>query len=262
MSIHETAIVHPKAELAEGVEVSPFTIIGEHVRIGKRTVIGPHCVITGRTVIGEGNLIFSGSQIGILSQDRKHKEGLIGRTEIGHNNVLREHVTISASTMTSYDDDHRVTTIGDGCLMMAYSHVAHDCHVGSGVTMANCASLSGHVDVEDYATLGGLSGVHQECVVGQLAFVGGMSRVTKDIPPFMIVEGNPARCCGPNNVGLRRHGLSREDRSRIKAMYRIMFRSDLNTTQALHEIEATVEDCEVRTHFVEFIRKSIRGVTT
>jgi len=261
MKIHPTAIVHPSAELAEGTEIHPFAIIGPHVRIGNGTVIGPHCLIEGRAVIGENNRFFSGAQVGILSQDRKHKPGLIGRVEIGHNNEIREHATISASTMTCYDDEHRLTSIGSGCLLMAYSHVAHDCHVGSEVVMANCASLSGHVDVEDRAILGGLSGVHQECVIGRLAFVGGMTRVTKDVPPYMIVEGNPARCCGPNNVGLRRTGLDQEIRASIKAMYKILYRSDLNTTQALHEIEARVEDCEERTHFVDFVRKSIRGVT-
>lgn len=261
MKIHPTAIVDPKAELAEDVEVQAFTIIGPHVKIGRGTIVGPHCVITGRTVIGEFNEIFSGAQIGILCQDKKHKPGLIGRVQMGNRNQVREHVTISASTMTSYDDDHRVTSIGDGCMFMAYSHVAHDCHVGNNVIMANCASLSGHVEVEDNAIFGGLSGVHQECVIGKLAFIGGMTRVTKDVAPYMIVEGNPARCYGPNTVGLKRYGMSDETRARIKAMYKIMFRSNLNTTQALHEIEAKVEDCEERTHFLEFFRNSLRGVT-
>lgn len=261
MRIHPTAIVHPKAEIADGVEIQAFAIIGEHVRIGENTIVGPHCVIDGRTVIGKENHFFSGAQIGILSQDRKHRPGLIGRTQIGDRNLFREHVTISASTMTSYDDEHRITSIGNDCLFMAYSHVAHDCHVGNGVIMANCASLSGHVDVEDKAILGGLSGIHQECVIGTLAFIGGLSRVNKDVPPYMIVEGNPARCHGPNSVGLRRNGLSPEQRKIIKEMYRIMYRSDLNTTQALYEIEARIEECEVRDHFLEFVRNSLRGVT-
>ena len=261
MSIHPSAIVDPKAEVHEEAQIEAFSIIGPHVKIGAGTVIGPHCVMTGRTVIGERNRFFSGSQVGVLSQDLKHKEGLIGRTIIGNDNTFREHITISASTMTSYDDDHRVTSIGDNCLMMAYAHVAHDCHVGSHVVLANCASLSGHVDVEDRAILGGLSGVHQECVVGTLAFVGAMSRVSKDVPPFMIVEGNPARCFGPNSVGLRRNGFDQEARKRVKAMYKIMFRSDINTTQALHEIEATIGEGEERDHFVEFVRKSLRGIT-
>lgn len=260
MKIHATAIVDPKAELADDVEVQAFSIIGPHVKIGAGTVVGPHCVIEGRTVIGRNNRFFSGAQVGVVSQDLKHKAGLIGRTTIGDGNIVREHVTISACTMSSYDDEHRVTSIGDSCMFMAYTHIAHDCHVGNAVIMANCASLAGHVDVEDRATLGGLSGVHQECVVGAFSFVGGLSRVAKDVPPYMIVDGNPARCCGPNVVGLKRNGFDPVQRAAIKEMHKIVFRSDLNTTQALHEIEATVEDSPVRAHFLEFIRKSIRGI--
>ncbi len=261
MNIHPSAIVHPDAELAEGVEIQPYSIIGPHVRIGRGTRVGPHCVIDGRTEIGENNEFFSGAQIGILSQDKKHKLGLIGRTAIGNGNQFREHVTISASTMESFDDDHRVTSIGDDCLLMAYCHVAHDCHLGNTIVMASGAMISGHVDVEDYAILSGKCGIHQECVIGKFAFVGGMTRVVKDVPPFLLVEGNPARCCGPNSVGLRRAGFTQEARGRIKEMYRIVYRSGLNTTQALHEIEARVLESEERTHFVEFIRKSIRGIT-
>ncbi len=261
MTIHPTAIIDPKAELATEVEVQPYSIIGPEVTIGSGTVVGPHCVIDGRTTIGKNNRIFSGCQIGVLSQDLKHKEGLVGCTRIGDDNILREHVTISASTMTRADDDHRVTSIGNSCLLMAYTHVAHDCHVGNSVIMANCASLSGHVDVADRVTLGGLSGVHQECVVGTMAFVGGMTRVVKDVAPYMIVEGNPGICHGPNSVGLRRAGFDIEARRRIKHMYKIMFRSGLNTTQALHEIEATIEESDERNHFVDFVRKSIRGIT-
>lgn len=261
MKIHPTALVDAKAELAEGVEVQPYSIIGPHVRIDSGTVIGPHCVLEGRTIIGKGNRFFSGAQIGILSQDLKHKTGLIGRTIIGDGNLFREFVTVSACTLTSADEEHRVTSIGNDCMFMAYSHVAHDCHVGSHVIMANCSALSGHVEVEDRAILGGLAGVHQECVIGRLAFIGGCSRIAKDVPPYMIVEGNPAQCCGPNVVGLKRNKMPAEARARIKQMYRVMFRSNLNTSQALQEIEATVEESEERTRFVEFFRRTLRGVT-
>lgn len=261
MKLHPTAVIDPRAELDDDVEVQPFTIIGPHVRIGAGTVVGPHCVIEGRTTIGRNNRIFSGAQIGIVCQDLKHRPELVGRVTIGDGNMIREHVTISASSMESVEDDHRVTSLGDGCLLMAYSHVAHDCHLGNYVIMANCVALAGHVDVEDRASLSGLCAVHQFCVVGAHSFVGGLARVTKDIPPYMIVEGNPARCCGPNSVGLRRRGFDNDARARIKQIYKIMFRSDLNTTQALHEIELSVEDSEERTHFIEFVRKSIRGIT-
>jgi UDP-N-acetylglucosamine acyltransferase len=191
----------------------------------------------------------------------KHNEAILGRTVIGDENYIREHVTISASTIPTADEDHRVTSIGNRCWLMAYSHVGHDCHVGNNVIMANCASLAGHVEVEDYANLGGLVGVHQECVIGAFSFIGGMTRVSQDIPPYMLVEGNPARCRGVTGVGLRRRGFDDQGRARIKDMYRIMFRSDKNVTQALHEIERSVADSAERSAFVEFYRKSIRGVT-
>ena len=261
MIIHPTAIVDPHAELEEGVEIQAFTLVGPHVKIGSGTTVGPHCVIDGRTVIGTGNRIFSGAQIGVLSQDLKHKAGLIGRTIIGNNNVIREHVTISAATMTSYDDEHRCTSIGNTCMFMAYSHVAHDCHVGNGVILANCAALAGHVEVEDKAILGGLAGIHQECVVGTMSFVGGLTRASRDVLPYMLVDGSPARCVGPNSVGLKRNGLDIAQRNRIKQMYKILFRSDLNTTQALHEIENSVEDSTEKTKILEFVRKSLRGIT-
>lgn len=261
MNIHETAIVHPNAKLADGVEVQAYSIIGEHVTIDDGTVVGPHCVIEGRTTIGKGNMFCSGAQIGVLSQDLKHGEGLVGQTVIGDNNQFREHTSVSASTMEEDSDDHRVTTVGNGCLFMTSSHIAHDCHVGNEIVMANCVCLSGHVDVQDYAIIGGLSGVHQFSVVGTLAFVGGMTRVTKDAPPYMIVEGNPSRCLGPNTVGLQRRGFDKAQRDRIKSLYKIVCLSKLNTTQALQEIENSVEDSEERNVFLDFVRKSERGIT-
>lgn len=262
MSIHASAIVHPNAELEADVEVQAFAIIGEHVRIGPGTVVGPHCVIDGRTEIGPGNRIYSGAQIGVPSQDRKHGEGLTGRTVIGGGNLIREHVVISACTLAGDESDRdRATVIGNGCMFMAFSHVAHDCRVGNGVILANCAALAGHVTVEDEAVVGGLSGVHQECAIGALAFVGGVTAVRKDVPPYMIVDGVPARCSGPNAVGLQRHGFDAQARARVKAMYRIMYRSGLNTTQALERIEAAVEDSAERKHFLAFVRASVRGIT-
>ena len=261
MSIHPTAIVDSKAELAEDAEVQAYSIIGPHVKIGSGTVVGPHCVVEGRTVLGERNRLFSGAQVGVLSQDLKQKREFIGRVAIGNGNVIREHSTISASTMSSYEDEHRVTTIGDDCLIMTCAHVGHDCSVGDQVILANCVALAGHVKVEDRAIIGGLSAVHQFCVIGHMSMIGGLSRVWHDAAPFMIVDGNPARCCGPNTVGLRRNGLSDDARAAIKAMFKIMFRSTLNTTQAIHEIEATVEDGPERAHFLDFIRNSIRGIT-
>ena len=260
MSIHSTAIVHPGAELAGDVEVQAFTIIDEHVQIGPGCVIGPHCVLTGRTVIGENNRFYSGAQIGVLSQDLKHKAGLVGRTLIGNNNMFREFVTVSASTLEKDEDDNRLTVIGDDCLFMACTHVGHDCKVGSGVIMANNAALSGHVHVCDHVTLGGLAGVHQFCRIGEQAFIGGMARINMDVPPFMIAEGHPARCYGPNMVGLKRHGFEKEARTTIKSMYRILYRSGLNTSQALEEIKRTVPACREREILLDFVAASDRGI--
>lgn len=261
MKIHPTAVIDSKAELAEDVEVQPFTIIGPQVQIGKGSVVGPHCVMDGRTIIGENNEFFSGTQIGVICQDLKHDRKIVGRTEIGDGNTFREHVTISASAMPSYSDDHKCTTIGGGCLFMAYSHVGHDCQLGNSIIMGNCATLAGHVHVEDFAFFAGLSAVHQFCSVGTMAMIGGLAAVSKDAPPYMMTAGNPARYCGLNAVGLRRRGVDVDVRRQIKEMGRIMFRSGLNTTQALHEIERAVQDNPVRTHFLEFFRKSVRGVT-
>lgn len=261
MSIHATAIVDPNAQIADDAEIGPFTIIGPHVRIGARTIIGPHCVIDGRTDIGEDNRFFSGAQIGIVSQDMKHDWGELGRCIIGSHNLIREHVTISASTVSGPDEGERSTSVGDHCLFMAYTHIGHDSHVGSHVWMSNCTALAGHIVVQDHAILSGLVGVHQECTVGRHSFIGGLSRINQDAPPFMIVEGNPARVHGPNAVGLRRKGFDEAARGRIKLMYKIMYRSDLNTSQALLEIEKQVDDSPERTEFVEFYRRSIRGVT-
>ncbi|GMU92886.1 MAG: acyl-[acyl-carrier-protein]--UDP-N-acetylglucosamine O-acyltransferase [Candidatus Hydrogenedentota bacterium] len=261
MKIHPTAVIDPKAELDSDVEVQPYSIIGPHVRIGPGTVVGPHCVIEGRTIIGRNNRFFSGAQIGVLSQDLKHKPGLIGRLEIGDGNVIREHASVSASTHSSEEDEHRVTTIGDNCLIMTCAHVGHDCHLGSYVILANYVAMAGHVMVEDRAIIGGLVAVHQFCRVGTLAMVGGTTRLWNDAPPYMITDGNPAAVPGPNKVGLQRNGFDEAARKRIKQMYKIMYRSSLNTTQALERIEAEVPASPERAHFVEFVRNSTRGIT-
>lgn len=260
MNIHPTAIVHEDAQLDDGVQVHPFSIIGAKVRIGGGTVVGPHCVVEGDTTIGDNNRLYSGAQIGVASQDLKHDHRLDGPVSIGASNVFREHVTISAATMTGDGDEGRITSIGDGCLFMAYSHVGHDCHVGSSVIMANCASLAGHVTVEDKVIIGGLSGIHQDCKIGALAFIGGLTRINKDVPPYMIMEGVPARCFGPNSVGLGRNGFDEDARSRVRNLYKILYRSNLNVSQALAEIEANVEPCDEREHMLSFVRSSKRGI--
>lgn len=260
MNIHPSAIIHPDAQLAEDVEVQAFSIIGPKVRIGAGTRVGPHCVIEGDTIIGERNRFFSGAQIGILSQDLKHNQNLLGRTVIGDDSTFREFVTVTASSKPSEEEHDRRTSVGDGCLLMSYVHVGHDCHVGNSNILASYVGLAGHVDMEDNINVGGQAGFHQDVRVGCFAFVGGMTRTTKDVPPYMIVEGSPCRCLGPNTIGLERNGFDKEARTRVKELHKIMYRSKLNTTQALEEIERSVDDSEERNHFVEFVRQSPRGI--
>ncbi len=261
MSIHPTAIIDPKAELADGVEVQAYTIIGPQVRIGEGSIVGPHCVIEGRTVIGARNQFFSGAQIGVISQDLKHGKGLVGRLIMGDDNVVREHASISASTHSSADDEDRVTSVGNNCLIMTCAHVGHDSHLGNHVILANYVAMAGHVTVDDRAIVGGLVAIHQFCRIGELAMIGGTTRLWNDAPPYMITDGNPAKCGGPNKVGLQRNGFDEAARKRIKAMYKIMWRSHLNTSQALERIENEVEDSPEKKNLIEFVKTSTRGIT-
>lgn len=261
MRIHPTAIIHPDAQLAEDVEVQPYAIVEAGAVIGSGTIIGPYCVIGRDVVMGQHNHCFSGAQIGSPPQDLKHLPGVAGKTIIGDRNVFREFVTVSSSTVYRPDDTEKATRIGSGGLFMSCTHVAHDCVLGDGVIMANGAVLAGHVTVQDRAILGGLVGIHQFCVVGRLAFVGGMTRVNKDVLPYMITEGAPARCFGPNTVGLERNGLDKDAIRRIRRMYKMLYREGLNTGHALEKIEAEIEASPERTTLVEFIRNSPRGIS-
>jgi UDP-N-acetylglucosamine acyltransferase len=261
MSIHPTAIVHPDAQLADDVTVHPYAVIGEQVRIGSGTSIGPHAVIAGDTVIGERNTIASSAQVGILTQDLKHNFDLPGRCEIGNDNVIREFATITASTMPTPEDTHRVTSIGNNNFLMAYVHIGHDCHIRNNIIIGSFAGVSGHIEVFDYANISGLTALHHEVQVGSYAFVGGMSRVSQDCPPYMLTAGIPCKCYGPNTVGLERRGFDAAARKRVKELYRITYRSKLSLEAALDEIERSVEESVERTTFVDFIRNSTRGIS-
>lgn len=261
MHIHPTAIVHPGANLAADVEVQAFSIIEDQVEIGEGTVVGPHCVVGAGTRMGRNNQCFSGAQIGVSPQDLKHVRGSVGRTLVGDNNVFREFVTVSSGTVYAADTHEKVTRVGSNCLFMACSHVAHDCIVGDYVIMANSVALAGHVTVQDRVIIGGLTGIHQFCVLGTMCFIGGMTRINKDCLPYMIIEGSPARCMGPNALGLERNGLSKEAIARIRAMYKLLYRSDLNTSQALAAIEAQIEATPERDCLTEFVRASSRGIS-
>jgi UDP-N-acetylglucosamine acyltransferase len=255
VTIAPTAVVHPGARIGEGTEIGPFAVIGEHVRIGRDCRIGASSVVDGYTEIGDGNQIFPFVSIGLIPQDLKFG-GEPTRVTIGHRNVIREFVTVHRGTVGG--GGH--TSIGDHNLLMAYTHIAHDCHVGNHTIFANAATLAGHVLVEDYATVGAFSGVHQFCRVGRHAFIGGYSVVTKDALPFAKTVGNRARIYGLNTIGLERRRFSRESIAKLRRAYRHLLHS--NTSRALAQIERDrTLKCEEVDYLVSFIKTSARGVS-
>jgi len=253
--IHPTAIIHPSAQLAEDVEVGPYSVIGERVTVGKGTVIGPHVVIEGITTIGENCRIFQFASVGAVPQSFKYK-GEDTRVVIGDGNIIREFVTIHRGTF----ERRGQTQVGNNNFIMAYSHIAHDCQLGNGVIMANAATLAGHIDIEDYSIIGGLSAIHQYVRIGCYAFLGGATAVTMDIPPYVSAAGNRAKLYGLNIVGLKRHGFNPETIRKLKRAYRIVFRSGLNMKEALAQIENEGLDGAEVEHFISFIRTSKRGI--
>ncbi|MCD4688460.1 MAG: acyl-ACP--UDP-N-acetylglucosamine O-acyltransferase [Desulfuromonadaceae bacterium] len=253
--IHQTAIVHKGAQIAEGVEIGAYAIIGEHVTIGAGTTIGPHTVIDGWTEIGRDNRIFQFASIGAPPQDLKYS-GEKTLLKIGDRNTVREFATLHRGTA----DGGGETVIGNDNLFMAYSHVAHDCLLGNHVIMANGATLAGHVAVDDFAILGGLCAVHQFTRIGAHVMISGGSMVTQDVPPFSIAQGDRAKTVGINQIGLKRRGFSEEAIRGIKQAYKLIFRSGLLTEKALEQIANEIPDCPEVKEFSEFIRKSTRGV--
>jgi UDP-N-acetylglucosamine acyltransferase len=254
MTIHPTAIVHPQAELGDGVNIGPYAVIGEHVRIGAGTSVGPHAVIDGWTTIGEACEIGVGAVLGGAPQDLKFR-GQRSYLRIGAHTCIREYVTIHRSA-----EEEGATVIGAHNFLMAYTHVAHDCRLGDHVIMVNYAGLSGYVEVEDRAFISGHNAVHQFVRIGYLAMVSGASRVVKDVPPFMIAEGNPTRIRGLNVVGMRRLGLAPAARAELRRAYRVLYRSGLNTSQALQRLrEAGFTGDEVQ-RLIAFIAASKRGI--
>jgi UDP-N-acetylglucosamine acyltransferase len=230
--IHPTAIVHPNADIARGVDIGPYCLVGEHVTIGKGTMLQAHVVVNGWTTIGENCEVYPFATIGATSQDRKYA-GERAFTKIGSRTVLREYVSVQRAT-----GEDQVTQVGDDCLLLAYVHIAHNCVLGNSVTMSNLAQLAGHVEVADFATIGGQAGVHQFTRIGRYAMVGGASKITKDVPPFFLIEGNPAEPYGLNSVGLRRAGFTVEERNEIKKFYKILYNPKLNVSQAVEAMKA------------------------
>jgi UDP-N-acetylglucosamine acyltransferase len=251
--IHPTAIVHPDANLHPTVQVGAYATVGAKVKIGADTVIGPHVVIDGWTEIGARNRIFPGAAIGLDPQDLKY-DGSLTLVQIGDDNLIREYVTINRATRTG-----EATVIGNGNLLMAYVHVAHNCVIQNQVVIANSVALAGHVHIESRATIGGIVGIHQFVHIGRLAMVGGMSRIERDVPPFMLVEGNPSRVRSLNQVGLKRAGLDAADNGKtlqtLKKAFRILYRSGLTISQALEQLEL-LPDNEPLQHLRQFLQRS------
>jgi UDP-N-acetylglucosamine acyltransferase len=253
--IDSRAVISPQAEIAADVEIGPYSVIGADVVIGAGTWVGPHVVINGPTRIGTENKIFQFASLGDAPQDKKYK-GEKTRLEIGNRNVIRESVTINRGTIHG----EGVTRVGDDNLFMAYSHVAHDCRVGNQIVMSNVATLGGHVEIGDFAILGGLSAVHQFTKVGAYCFIANNAAVTRDVPPYVMAVGQPAEPHSINAVGLKRRGFTDEQVLNVRRAYRVLYRSKLKLKAAMEQLEiAALTQPEVRT-FVDFIKRSSRSI--
>ena len=253
-NIQPTAVVAPGAELGAGVEVGAYSVIGPNVKIGLRTKIMPHVFIDGWTTLGAECTVFPFASLGTQTQDLKYKGGA-PRVEIGDRTTIREYVTVNQAT-----NDGDFTKVGSDCHIMAYSHIAHDCIVGNGVIMANCATLAGHLVVEDFVGIGGLCGVHQFVRLGKMSYIGGCSKITQDIPPFMIADGTPLEVHTINSVGMTRRGVGEAAQALLKKAYKIIYREGLSTRQALEKIEAEIELVPEIQYLVSFIKASSRGI--
>jgi UDP-N-acetylglucosamine acyltransferase len=253
--IDARAVVSPEAQLAPDVTVGPFSVIGAQVRIGARCVIGPHAVLSGPTTLGADNRVHAFASIGDAPQDKKY-QGEPTRLEIGDRNVFRESCTVNRGTVGG----HGVTRIGSDNLFMAFSHVAHDCIIGDNTVFANCASLAGHVEVGDWVILGGLTAVHQFAKIGAHAFLGGGSILSRDVPPYVMVAGNPAVPHSINSEGLKRRGFSEEQIRNIRDAYRILYRSELKLADALAQLAPLAQQHTELRPFVDFIHGSTRSL--
>jgi UDP-N-acetylglucosamine acyltransferase len=252
--VHPTATVDPGAVIADDAEVGAYAIVGPGCEVGPGCVLAPRSVLERNVKLGRGVKVGIGSILGGDPQDLKY-QGEETTVEIGDGTVIREYATINRGTSQSFR-----TTVGRGSFIMSYVHLGHDCHVGDGVILSNAVQLAGHVTVEDRAIISGLSAVHQFARIGRHAFVGGMSRVAKDVPPYLKAVGNPVRLYGLNSVGLQRSGFDAETVRELKRAYRLLFRSDLNVSQALERARAELPDLPEVSHFLGFIEQSERGI--
>ena len=253
--VHQTAIIHPKAKIGPQCEIGPYCVIGEHVTLGDGCKLHSHVVIDGHTKLGRENEIFPFASIGLKTQDLKWKGGDT-RTEIGDGNTFREYVTIHSAT-----GDGEVTRVGSHNSILAYCHIAHNVTLGDRVIMSNVATLGGHVTVEDQAVIGGLAAVHQFCRIGKMSMIGGCSKIVQDVPPFMIVDGNPGETRTINKVGLERHGVSEEAQNALRQAYKILFREGLTIPNALVKIEKELPKLPEVLHLLNFVRTSERGIS-
>ena len=252
-AIHPTAIVHMGAEIGSGVEIGAFAIVGEGCVVGDGCVIAPRATLERNVTLGAGVKVGVGSVLGGDPQDLKYK-GEPTIVEVGEGTTIREYSTINRGTTQSFR-----TTVGKGCFLMSYVHLAHDCHIGDGVIISNGTQLAGHVTIDDKAILSGLVAVHQFATIGRYSFIGGCSRVAKDVPPYVKAVGNPIKLYGLNSVGLERNGFPEDVRRELKRAYRLFFKSELNLSQARERATAELHQYPEIQEFLAFFDRSDRG---
>ena len=253
--IHPTAIISDGAQVADDAVIGPYCVISPEAVIGSGTELISHVVIEGNTTLGSNNRVSPFAVLGGRTQDLKFKGGNPG-VKIGHNNTIREYVTVNAAT-----NEGDFTTVGDDCLLMAYAHIAHCCHIGNQVIIANACQIAGHVTIEDIATIEGLVGIVQFLRVGTLTFVGAMSKITKDLPPYMIGHGDPLEVRGFNRIGMERRGVDEGGRKAVKEAYRILYRQKAPIAEALDKIESELEQTPEIRKLLAFCRSSENGIT-
>jgi UDP-N-acetylglucosamine acyltransferase len=252
--IHPTAIIDSSAHIGQTTHIGPYCVIGANVTLGEGCTLHNHVTIAGPTMIGGGNEFYPHSSIGQRSQDLKY-ESEPTFLEIGEGNTFREFVTIHRATAPN-----GMTRVGSHGNFLAYAHIAHDCVVGDHVVFSNNGTLAGHVVVGDHAVIGGLSGVHQFCRIGAHAIIGGCTKIVQDVPPFMIADGNPAEIRGVNFVGLERRGFANDTIRALREAYKVVYRSNLNTSQGLEELRIRFADSDIVSHLADFIATSERGI--
>ncbi|MFM1885092.1 MAG: acyl-ACP--UDP-N-acetylglucosamine O-acyltransferase [Pseudomonadota bacterium] len=253
--IDPRAVVSPKAQVADDAEIGAFAFIGDDVVIGPRCVIAPHAVVKGPTVLGADNQVFQFASLGDAPQDKKYK-GEPTRLEIGDRNIFREYCTVNRGTVTGTG----VTRLGDDNMLLAYTHVGHDCQLGSRIVLSNLVMLGGHVELGDWVIMSGYAGAHQFCKIGAHAFIGNNTAVTRDVPPYVLATGHPAEPRSINSEGLKRRGFSPEQIRNIKNAYRVLYRSDLRLEDAMERLQALAAEQEELRIFVDFIGKATRSL--